>query len=103
LLLFRLAYQSPRAHGHLFGGGINRFDNIVIARTATDIAIHMGTNVSLAWHGMIVHKVDCAHHHASRAKSALKAMMLTKGGLHGVQVITIGNTFDRRDIGTIGL
>jgi hypothetical protein len=44
-----------------------------------------------------------ADNHAGCAKSALQTMIVTKGFLHGIEFVTICQTFDSRYIGAIYL
>jgi hypothetical protein len=83
---------------HRLGTSCNRLHNVVIARAAANITLELFADrmlvecVSLA-----VYNINGRHNHARRAKTALKAMVFTKGSLHGVEVIRRPDTFDRRN------
>jgi hypothetical protein len=75
----------------------------VIAGAAADIAFQPVANFFLAGVGIAVHQVDRAHHHAWRAKPALQAVIVAKRLLHRMQSVTVGQAFNGRHFGALGL
>ena len=89
---------------HAGGRVEHRFDDIVIAGAAADIALELVAHrrlVELA--AMAAYDVDRRHDHARRAVTALQAVIVAERRLHRVQFVAPGDTFDRGDAGARGL
>ena len=61
-------------------------DDIVVARTAAEVAFKFVPNGLLIRVGMAATNIDPSHHHARRTKAALQSVVLFERGLHRVQV-----------------
>ena len=80
----------------LFSGGEHRLDDIVVSRATAKIALKLVANRCFVENAvMTLDHVDRRHDHAGRAKTALQSVMLMKGRLHIVQLLAIGQAFDR--------
>ena len=89
---------------HASGRIQHRFDDVVVAGAAADVAFELmadGGLVELA--AMAVHDVDRRHDHARRAIAALQAVIVAEGRLHRVQFVALGDAFDGGDVGAVGL
>src|SRR5262245_36554068 len=87
---------------HSGGAGEHGGDDVVVARTAADVALKIGANHLFAHPAATpLHDIDGSHDHAGRAEAALQAMMLAEGLLHGVQLAALGQAFDAQDLGAI--
>jgi hypothetical protein len=76
----------------------------MVTGATADIAFQFLTHRSLVKIVAIaIHYIKRSHHHARRAESALKAMIIHEGLLHGMQLTTICHTLDGGHLGTIGL
>ena len=88
LVLAYLFYDNARHRIDSFLGGgtaFDRADDVVIAGTATEIALELLADrrlVDLA--AVAVHDVDAGHDHAGRTEAALQRVMLAEGFLHGM-------------------
>src|ERR1700675_2995518 len=89
---------------HAAGGVEHRFDDVVVAGAAADIAFQLvadGVLVELA--AIAVDDVDRRHDHARREITALQSVIVAERRLHRVQFVTLGNALDGGDIGAVGL
>src|SRR5450830_835773 len=89
---------------HAAGGVEHRFDDVVVAGAAADIALQLvpdGVLVELA--AVAIDDIDCRHDHARRAVAALQPVIIAEGGLHRVQLVALRDALDGGDIGAIGL
>jgi hypothetical protein len=90
-----------------FHGGstlLHGLDNILIARAPAQVALQLLANHLFAGIGMAFAQVNRAHDHSGRAKTALQAMAVFEGGLHGVHgSICIGQALYGGDLRTLGL
>ena len=76
------------------------FDNVLITRAAAEVALELFTNFLLAGIGVFFAEVDGTQHHAWGTETALQAMALLEGGLHGVHgAIGLGQTLDGGNLG----
>src|SRR5262249_48710642 len=81
-----LRRACSRAHGP--GAGRNRFDDVVIAGAAAQVAFELpadGLLVEIV--AVAVHDIDCGHDHAGRAEAALQAVIVAERLLHRVQPV----------------
>src|SRR5262249_18694629 len=73
------------AHGA--GAGGNRFDDIVVAGAAADVAFELFADGPLFEAVPLApDQIDRGHDHAGRAETALQAMVLAESFLHWVQL-----------------
>src|SRR5205085_12129361 len=89
---------------HAGGGVEHRFDDIVIAGAAADIAFQLvpdGLLVELA--AMAMDDVDRRHDHARSTVTALQAVIVAESRLHRVQFVTFRDALDGGDAGACGL
>ena len=88
-----------------FHGGstlLHGLDDVLIARATAQIAFELLAYFGFSRLGMALTQIDRAHDHAGRAKTALQAMALFEGGLHGVQGAICGReAFDGGDLGDL--
>src|SRR5207253_4241728 len=78
--------------------------DVVVTGAAADIAFQLVPDrrlVQLA--AVAVHDVDRRHDHARRAITALQAVIVTEGSLHGMQLVALGDTLDGGDVAAGGL
>ena len=79
-------------------------DDVVIARAPAEIAFKFMPDCFLIEAVAIAFdNADRAHHHAGGAETALKSMIFAECFLHWMQCVAVGETFDRRHVGTFGL
>ena len=77
----------------------HRFDDVVIARAAADIAFELfADRVLVELRALAVDDVDRRHDHARRAEAALQAVIVLERLLHRMQLAALGEPFDRRDV-----
>ena len=88
---------------HHIGRGSDGLHYIVVAGAAAEIAFQTLPDFPLAQPlRVLLHQVNGAHHHARRAETTLKRMILTKRLLHRVQgAIGRGQALNRGDRGAI--
>ncbi|CAH1667711.1 hypothetical protein CHELA20_51925 [Hyphomicrobiales bacterium] len=87
---------------HGFGTGGDRLDDVVVARTAADIAFELLAD------GLLIQvmaaagdDIDRRHDHAGRAEPALQAMVLAESLLHGMQRSVSGKPLDGEHGGAV--
>src|SRR6202022_1879615 len=89
---------------HAAGGVENRFDDIVVAGAAADIALKLVPDSVLVELAAIpVDDIDRRHDHARRAKTALQSVIVAERGLHRMQYVPLRDTLDSGGIGAVGL
>src|SRR6202040_1960677 len=89
---------------HAAGGVEHRFDDIVVAGAAADIAFQLlpdGVLVEVA--AVPVDDIDRRHDHARGAIAALQPVIVAECSLHWMQDVPLRNTLDGGDIGAVGL
>src|ERR1700747_278938 len=78
---------SLGAAAHGAGAGGDRFDDVVVAGAAADIALEFFADGPLLERvALAVPQVDRGHDHAGRAEAALQAMVLAERLLHRMQL-----------------
>src|SRR5262249_15491535 len=105
---FRLALWSALVVSvsfHGLGPGRNRFDDVVIAGAAAEIAFELVTDGGIVEVvALAVHHVDRGHDHAGGAIAALQPMMLAERLLHRMQrTVRLREALDRGDVGALDL
>src|SRR6266852_402520 len=89
---------------HAAGGVEYRFDDVVVAGAAADIALKLvpdGVPVELA--AVAVDDIDRRHDHARRAVTALQPVIVAERRLHRVQLVALRDALDGGDVGAVGL
>lgn len=69
---------------------LHSFDDVVVARAATDVPFETGSYFGFSRVSVLVQQIDGSHHHAGRTESALKSMRLAEGGLDWMQIAASG-------------
>src|SRR5947207_906202 len=85
---------------HAAGRVEHRFDDVMVAGAAADVAFQLlpdGGLVELA--AIALHDIDRRHDHAGGAIAALQAVIVAERGLHRVQFVALGDALDRGDAG----
>src|SRR5579883_2823760 len=85
------------------GGLLNRLDDLVVARTAAEVAHHPVFDLVLAGVRVRIQERLRCHDLAGRADAALEAAVLHKRLLQWVQPLAPRHTLDRRDLRAVGL
>tara|TARA_B100000676_G_C18074101_1_gene846428 strand:+ start:584 stop:1009 length:426 start_codon:yes stop_codon:yes gene_type:complete len=88
---------------HAVGAGLYRFHNVMVAGAAADVTFKPFPDFFFARIRVVLYQIQCAHNHTGRAKAALQSMIFAKCFLHRVQGVTVCETFDRYDVGTLAL
>ena len=88
---------------HAVGAGLYRFHYVMVAGTAADVAFKPFPDFFFAGIRVVLYQIQCAHNHTGRAEAALQSMVFAKCFLHRVQDVTVCETFDRCDVGTLAL
>src|SRR5262249_60043322 len=89
---------------HAAGRVQHGLDDVVVTGAAADIALELvahGRLVELA--AIAMDNVDRGHDHARGAEAALQPVIVAERRLHRVQVVALGNAFDRGDARSRGL
>src|ERR1700687_3218646 len=89
---------------HAAGGVEHRFDDVVVAGAAADIAFQLvadGVLVELA--AIAVDDIDRRHDHARRAIAALQPVIVAERGLHRMQLVSLRDALAGRDTWAGGL
>ena len=87
---------------HAVGAGLYRFHYVMVAGAAADVTFKPFPDFFFARIRVVLYQIQCAHNHAGRAKAALQSAVFAKC-LHWVQGVTVCETFDRCDVGTLAL
>src|SRR6266536_3655134 len=82
---------------------LNRFDDVDVARAATQIARDTPSNLFLGRFGRGREQRLRAQQHARRAEAALQAVLLEETLLQRVQLTVLLQTFDRFNLAAVGL
>ena len=86
-----------------FGGVLDGFDDVLVARATAQVAAHAVANFVFAGVGVFVQKAVGAHQHARGAKAALQTVLFVKAFLHRMQHTFVGQAFDGEDFGAVAL
>ena len=90
------------SHGRL--ALLHGFDDVLVASAAADIALQQGADVVRVGLGVVLAQIDCAHHHAGGAKTALQPVAFLESRLHRVHgAVGSGQPFNGGDLRTICL
>src|SRR6266568_5045526 len=101
-LFRRLLGRRAAAHGP--GAGGNRFDDVVIAGAAAQVALELLADGPLLERvALAVDDVDRGHDHAGGAEAALQAVVLAERLLHRVQLAVGREPLDGQHLGAVGL
>src|ERR1700683_1079813 len=105
-------YRS-RLVGALFGGlrdlhaarGVeDRFDDVVIAGAAADVALKLLAQRHLIEiRSMAVDGVNRGHDPSGLTVPAWQSVIIAEGSLHRMQFVALGDAFDGRDARAVGL
>jgi len=88
---------------HAVRGMLYRADDILISSASANIAIEAMADLLISRMGIAVQQVYHGDDHAGRAETALQAMLLPKGILHGMQVAIGSDAFNRGNAAAVGL
>ena len=91
-----------RSHGCAPGQTSGRFvdgrENAGVRAAAADVTLHGRQNLRIRRVPRGVQQGDCGHDHAGSAVGALHRAFFEKGLLDGMELLTLGQTFDGRDL-----
>src|ERR1700688_2348406 len=97
--------RRARAAAHGLGPGGDRFDDVVVAGAAADVAFELladGVIVEIV--ALAAHDIDRGHDHAWRAIAALQTVVLAERLLHRMQLrLRRGEPLDRQHVGAFEL
>src|SRR6266542_285835 len=89
---------------HCDRGLPNRGHDVVIARTATDVALDGVPDLVVRGVRVVADQLRGGHDHARSAEPALEAVLLPERRLERVErAVGGGESLDRRDAGAVGL
>src|SRR5207249_7573034 len=89
--------------GHVFGGPLDRLDDIVVARAATEVALELVPDLVFRRLRVAFEHLVGGHDHARRAEAALEPVLLPEALLDRVQLAVLRETLDCQDGRTVGL
>src|SRR6478672_10825339 len=92
-----------RAGPHGLGGVADGGDDVLIARTATEVSLDRVADLVVGRIGVARQQVDRGHDHARGAEAALQSVLLPEGRLHRVELIAVGKALDGLDLRAVGL
>ena len=87
----------------MFRNRLNGFDDVRVAGTATQIAGQSVSDFFFARLWILVEEIHRAHEKPGCAETALERMVIPKGLLQRMHLITIGKPLKRLDFRPIGL
>src|SRR5258705_7702478 len=89
---------------HAAGGVEHRFDDIVVAGAAADVALQlMPDGILVEPAAVAIDDIDRRHDHARGAIAALQAVIVAECSLHRMQDVPLRDALDGGDIGAVGL
>ena len=94
----RVYAERPHASPHR----PNRRADVRIGRAAADVAAHELGDVLVAGGVALLDQLDRGHDLPGRAVAALERVVLDERALHRVQLVAVGEPFDRRDRVALG-
>src|SRR5262249_27604995 len=114
LLTAHRGADPGRAHGlsslerlsaaHGAGAGGNRFDDVVVAGAAADVAFELfADGPLLEVMALAPHDIDRGHDHARSAEAALKAVVFAESFLHRMKLAVGREAFDGQHVCALGL
>ena len=83
--------------------GADRFDDVLVAGAAAQIAGKTFADVVVRGERIFSQQIGRRHQHARRAESALQGMMLVKRFLQRIHLPDAAEAFDRLDAAAVGL
>src|SRR5712691_2994871 len=96
----RFALGAGRHH---LGRRLDRLDDVVVAGTATEVALEPQPDLLLRRVGVALEQLLRRHDHAGRAEAALEPVLVPERLLQGMQRRSLGQALDRRDLRPIAL
>ena len=85
--------------GHRRGSGLNRFDDVVIARAAADVAFQPMTDLVLGGCGVHLQQFRSRHDHARSTEPALQTVVFLKSSLQDTErTIFVRHAFNGRNL-----
>src|SRR5262249_31478259 len=88
---------------HLGGRAAHGLYDVLVAGAAAEIGREKIENVVIREVGIGLQRVHRQHEETRRAEPALERMMLDECALHRVQLVAVGEAFDRADALALGL
>jgi hypothetical protein len=83
---------------HGFRRPLDRSHNTWMGSTAAYVAFHGMRDLCRGWVGVRVQERNGRHDHPGRAVGALHRSLFKEGLLQRMQTVTLGETFNRRDL-----
>ena len=82
---------------------LDRVHDVLITRAATEVPRNPLANLLFRRLRVVVEQIDGGRVHARRAVAALQSVLLPEAFLQWVQLIALGQAFDRHDFGAVRL
>src|SRR5919108_2994124 len=89
--------------GHHLRGRLDGLDDVVVTGAAAQIALQPQPDLALGWVWIALQELLGRHDHARGAEAALQPVLIPERLLQRVKLRSLGQTFDRRDLGAVGL
>src|SRR5438128_12603199 len=86
--------RRGRRGGSRLRGGLDRFDDVHVARAATDVPRDRPADVVVRRVGVALEQRGADEHHPGSAVAALEPVLLLERGLHGMQAVRARQTLD---------
>src|SRR5258708_40259919 len=87
-----------------FGGrGLHGVDDVLVAGAAAEVAFDAVPDLRFGGVRIALEDLFRGHDHAGSAKSALRAVLVPEGFLHGVEFAVDGESFDGEHLAPVGL
>src|SRR6476660_4973035 len=82
----------------VLGRPLDRCDDVLVARTATDRARDRGADLVVGRRGVLVEQRSCRHQHAGRAEAAVQRVLLVEALLDRIEVTVDLERLNRADL-----
>src|SRR5713226_3163160 len=92
-----------RYSAHRGGRGLDRFDDVHVARAATEVALEALSNLVIGRTRVLRQQIGGRHDHPGRAVAALEAMLVPERLLQRMELAVLGHPFDRGQALAFGL
>src|SRR5712692_1348786 len=92
-----------RYSAHRGGRGLDRFDDVHVARAATEVALEAPPDLVIGRTRVLRQQISGGHDHPWRAEAALEAVLVPERLLQRVELAILGHAFDRGEALAFGL
>ncbi len=93
-MVLRYAFARQRSHG---------VHDVLVAGAAAQIAVETLADFLVGGVRIALDDLLGGHDHSGRAETALQAVLVPEGFLHGIELAAGGESFDGQDLGAVGL